>query len=63
MVHESVEEVVAGIERALEVFPAERIYVDPHCGLKTRTTEESAAKLRVMMEAVRRVRRERGMSN
>jgi 5-methyltetrahydropteroyltriglutamate--homocysteine methyltransferase len=60
---ESVDEVVDGIERALKVFPPERIYVDPDCGLKTRTTDESAAKLRVMMEAVRRVRLEHGISN
>jgi 5-methyltetrahydropteroyltriglutamate--homocysteine methyltransferase len=60
---ESVEEVVAGIERALDVFPPERIYIDPDCGLKTRTREESAAKLQVMMKAVRHVRRERGISN
>ena len=37
---------------------AERIYVDPDCGLKTRTTEESEAKLRVMVDAVRDVRKE-----
>ena len=53
---ESVDEVVAGIERALELIPPERIYVDPDCGLKTRTVEEAQAKLRVIVEAVRRVR-------
>ena len=58
---ESVEEVVAGIKRALEFLPPERVYVDPDCGLKTRTWEESAAKLRVMVEAVRRVKAEYGI--
>ena len=58
---ETVDEVVAGINRALEVLPPERIYVDPDCGLKTRTWEEAAAKLRVMVEAVRRVKAERGI--
>jgi 5-methyltetrahydropteroyltriglutamate--homocysteine methyltransferase len=53
---ESVDEVVAGIERALEIIPPERIYVDPDCGLKTRTVEEAQGKLRVIVEAVRRVR-------
>ena len=53
---ETVEEVVAGIERALTVLPPERIYVDPDCGLKTRTWDESATKLRVMVEAVKRVK-------
>ncbi len=58
---ETVEEVEAGIEKALEVLPPERIYVDPDCGLKTRTWEESAAKLRVMIEAVRRVKARHGI--
>ena len=53
---ESVDEVVAGIERALEIIPPDRIYVDPDCGLKTRTVEEAQGKLRVIVEAVRRVR-------
>ena len=58
---ESVAEVVAGIERALDVLPPERIYVDPDCGLKTRTWKESAAKLRVMVEAVKRVKAKHGI--
>ena len=58
---ETVDEVVAGIEAALAIMPAERIYVDPDCGLKTRTWEESEAKLRVMTEAVRRVKAQRGI--
>jgi 5-methyltetrahydropteroyltriglutamate--homocysteine methyltransferase len=58
---ETVDEVVAGIKKALDVLPPERIYVDPDCGLKTRTWEESAAKIRVMMEAVRRVKSEYGI--
>jgi 5-methyltetrahydropteroyltriglutamate--homocysteine methyltransferase len=58
---ESVDEVVAGIKKALAFMPPERIYVDPDCGLKTRTWEESAAKIRVMVEAVRRVKAEYGI--
>jgi 5-methyltetrahydropteroyltriglutamate--homocysteine methyltransferase len=58
---ESVEAVEAGLKRALQLLPPERIYVDPDCGLKTRTWEESAAKLRVMVEAVRRVKAEYGI--
>ncbi len=57
-VTESKEQVKQGIKRSLEVIPAERIYVDPDCGLKTRTPEEAEAKLRVMVEAVREVRKE-----
>jgi 5-methyltetrahydropteroyltriglutamate--homocysteine methyltransferase len=43
------------------VLPPERLYIDPDCGLKTRTWEEAAAKLRVMVQAVREVRRELGI--
>lgn len=58
---ESVEEVRDAIHRALEVFPPDRLYIDPDCGLKTRTEEEARAKLRVMMEAVHTVRKELGL--
>jgi 5-methyltetrahydropteroyltriglutamate--homocysteine methyltransferase len=59
---ETKEEVVEGLRRALEVLPPERIYVDPDCGLKTRTVEESRRKLEVMVAAVREVRTERGIT-
>jgi 5-methyltetrahydropteroyltriglutamate--homocysteine methyltransferase len=55
---ESKEQVKQGIRRALEVIPVDRVYIDPDCGLKTRTTEEAEAKLRVMMQAVVDIRRE-----
>jgi 5-methyltetrahydropteroyltriglutamate--homocysteine methyltransferase len=58
---ETVEEVKEGIRRGLEVLPPQRLYIDPDCGLKTRTWEEAAAKLRVMVQAVREVRRELGI--
>jgi 5-methyltetrahydropteroyltriglutamate--homocysteine methyltransferase len=58
---ETVEEVVAGIRRGLEVVPPQRLYIDPDCGLKTRTWDEAEAKLRVMVQAVRQVRRELGI--
>jgi 5-methyltetrahydropteroyltriglutamate--homocysteine methyltransferase len=58
---ETVEEVKEGIRRGLEVLPPQRLYIDPDCGLKTRTWEETAAKLRVMVQAVREVRRELGI--
>jgi 5-methyltetrahydropteroyltriglutamate--homocysteine methyltransferase len=53
---ESVDEVEAGIRRALEIIPPERMFVDPDCGLKTRTVDEARAKLRVVVEGARRVR-------
>jgi len=55
---ETVDEVVEGIKRALEVLRPEQIYVDPDCGLKTRTWEEARQKLGVMVEGTRKVRRE-----
>jgi 5-methyltetrahydropteroyltriglutamate--homocysteine methyltransferase len=58
---ETVEEVKEGIRRGLEVLPPQRLYIDPDCGLKTRTWEEATAKLRVMVQAVREVRRELGI--
>jgi 5-methyltetrahydropteroyltriglutamate--homocysteine methyltransferase len=57
---ETEEQVKDWINQALEVFPAEKVYIDPDCGLKTRTLAETEAKLRVMVEAVGAVRAERG---
>jgi 5-methyltetrahydropteroyltriglutamate--homocysteine methyltransferase len=58
---ESVDEVADGIRRSLEVIPADRTFVDPDCGLKTRTVDEAKDKLRVLVEATRRVREEIGL--
>jgi len=60
---ETVEEVKAGIKKGLEVLPPERLYIDPDCGLKTRTWEEAEAKLRVMVQAVREVKQELGLDS
>ena len=58
---ESVEEVRAGILRAIDIVPPDRLYIDPDCGLKTRTWDEARDKLAVMMEAVQAVREELGL--
>jgi 5-methyltetrahydropteroyltriglutamate--homocysteine methyltransferase len=58
---ESVEEVEEGIRKTLKLMPPERVWIEPDCGLKTRTWEEAAAKLRVMVQAVREVRHELGI--
>ena len=55
---EDKEKVKRGIRKALEMMPAARIFVDPDCGLKTRTAEESWQKLSVMIDAVREMREE-----
>jgi 5-methyltetrahydropteroyltriglutamate--homocysteine methyltransferase len=58
---ESVDEVKAGILRALEFIPADHLYVDPDCGLKTRTWDEAQAKLTVIAQAVEEIREEEGL--
>ncbi|MDA1096479.1 MAG: methionine synthase [Chloroflexi bacterium] len=58
---ESVDEIKAGINRGLELIPADRLFIDPDCGLKTRTVQEAKDKLRVIAQAVREVKRERGL--
>jgi len=58
---ESVEEVVNGIKKALEVLKPEQIYPDPDCGLKTRTWDEAKAKLEVIVKGRNIVRSELGL--
>lgn len=50
--------IIERIKRVLDLLPAEKIYVDPDCGLKTRTEEEAFAKLKNMVLAVQEVRKE-----
>lgn len=54
---EPVEVMQGRIRAALAVVPASRLYVNPDCGLKTRSPEQAEAKLRNMVEATREVRR------
>ncbi|MGB7061891.1 MAG: methionine synthase [Candidatus Zixiibacteriota bacterium] len=58
---EKKDEVKANIRKALGVFPVENVYIDPDCGLKTRTPDEAEAKLEVMVEAVKEVKEELGV--
>ncbi len=57
---ESVEEIKEGIRKGLQYIPLEKMYVDPDCGLKTRTWEESRAKLANIVTAVKEMRAELG---
>jgi len=50
------------IERALEIFAPEKLFIDPDCGLKTRTVEEARGKLRAMVAATRAVKEARGLA-
>ncbi len=52
----SVESMVALLQRAAERIPAERLWVNPDCGLKTRGWAEVEPALRNMVEAARRMR-------
>ena len=44
------------IEQALKYLPKEAVWIDPDCGLKTRTVDEAKAKLENIQTAVRAVR-------
>jgi 5-methyltetrahydropteroyltriglutamate--homocysteine methyltransferase len=53
---EDIGEIKARIEKALEYLPKDAIWIDPDCGLKTRSVEESKAKLGNIQEAVNSIR-------
>lgn len=55
---ETKEYVKNGIRKSLEVFSPDKVFVDPDCGLKTRTEKEAYQKLKVMIEATMDVKRE-----
>ena len=52
----TVPELVDLLERALRVIPAERLWVNPDCGLKTRNWEEVMPSLAHLVEAARILR-------
>ncbi len=52
----SVEEIAASLKEALEAVPAERLWVNPDCGLKTRSPVEVEASLRNLVDAAKLVR-------
>ncbi|CAN5767943.1 methionine synthase [soil metagenome] len=55
---EPVEEMAEGIRRALRFIPPDRVFVDPDCGLKTRSVDEAKAKLTNIKQAADMVRAE-----
>jgi 5-methyltetrahydropteroyltriglutamate--homocysteine methyltransferase len=55
---EPVDDMADGIRMALKYIPPERIFVDPDCGLKTRSVDEAKAKLANVQKAVDVVRAE-----
>ncbi|WP_105317312.1 5-methyltetrahydropteroyltriglutamate--homocysteine S-methyltransferase [Thermus tenuipuniceus] len=51
-----VEEMLARLQTYLRHLPAERLWINPDCGLKTRKSEEALANLRNMVQAAQRLR-------
>jgi 5-methyltetrahydropteroyltriglutamate--homocysteine methyltransferase len=60
---ETADEIVERVERALELYPADRLWLNPDCGFGTfsnrpvNDAEIASAKLSAMVEAARRLRR------
>jgi 5-methyltetrahydropteroyltriglutamate--homocysteine methyltransferase len=49
------------LERAAQKIPLERLWVNPDCGLKTRTWKETEEALKNMVSAAKRVRQRQGL--
>ncbi|MDE6233207.1 MAG: 5-methyltetrahydropteroyltriglutamate--homocysteine S-methyltransferase [Lachnospiraceae bacterium] len=54
----SVEEIKLALDKMIEKIPAEKLWVNPDCGLKTRGNEETKPSLEHMVEAARLLRKE-----
>jgi 5-methyltetrahydropteroyltriglutamate--homocysteine methyltransferase len=54
---EEAAEVQGRVEQALTLLPKELVWVDPDCGLKTRTVDEAIAKLKLCVAAAKHARR------
>jgi 5-methyltetrahydropteroyltriglutamate--homocysteine methyltransferase len=53
----SVEEITELLNRALAIIPAERLWVNPDCGLKTRGWHEIIPAIKNMVQAAQALRR------
>jgi 5-methyltetrahydropteroyltriglutamate--homocysteine methyltransferase len=53
---EKAAEVRGRVEQALTILPKDRVWVDPDCGLKTRTVDEAIEKLRLCVAAAKAFR-------
>ena len=54
----STQEILGALKKMLEKVPAEKLWVNPDCGLKTRGEEETRHSLVNMVEAARLLRKE-----
>jgi 5-methyltetrahydropteroyltriglutamate--homocysteine methyltransferase len=52
-----IEEMIGRLQKALRTIPAEQLWVNPDCGLKTRAWPEVRASLGNMVEAAKSMRR------
>ncbi|WIM89976.1 5-methyltetrahydropteroyltriglutamate--homocysteine S-methyltransferase [Candidatus Mycobacterium wuenschmannii] len=52
----STDEIATSLQEALKAVPAERLWVNPDCGLKTRNPDEVNASLANLVEATKQVR-------
>ena len=55
-VYPSVEAMEKLVKRAFEVIPAERLWINPDCGLKTRGWEETKLALQNMVNVAKTLR-------
>ncbi|MBI2027010.1 MAG: methionine synthase [Deltaproteobacteria bacterium] len=55
---ESHEEVVKRIREIAEFVPLKQLWIDPDCGLKTRSVKEAKQKLRTIVDTVKELRKE-----
>ncbi|MCS7138702.1 MAG: methionine synthase [Crenarchaeota archaeon] len=55
---ETTDEVYYAIKRMIEIFPARRLYINPDCGLKMLPRKIAKEKMRIMVEATRKIRGE-----
>jgi len=60
---EPVELIMDRIEYALKYIPAEKLFINPDCGLRTRSRDIAAEKLRNMVEATKKIREKYGFEN
>ena len=54
----SVEEIKEAVHKMLERIPAEKLWINPDCGLKTRGSAETTASLENLVKAAKEVRNE-----
>jgi 5-methyltetrahydropteroyltriglutamate--homocysteine methyltransferase len=52
----STDEIAKSLRAALKAVPAERLWVNPDCGLKTRNPDEVSASLKNLVTAAEEVR-------